>query len=34
MTDGEILDELSNIGIETTIEEFTEEALEVGFPSE
>lgn len=34
MTDNEILDELSNIGIETTIEEFKEEALAAGSPSD
>lgn len=34
MTDGEILAELSSIGIETTIEEFKEEALQAGSPSE
>jgi len=34
MTDREILAELSSIGIETTIEEFKEEALQAGSPSE
>ncbi len=34
MTDAEILDELRDVGIETTIEEFKEEALEAGSPSE